>query len=52
MSYKEIEAVPGNGDRDTNSIAPDTIATRKNHNCNVDECLEEVKKPKLWNDQC
>jgi hypothetical protein len=52
VSHEEIKTVPDDPDRDARAKPPHTIAARKNHDDNVNECLEEVKKPKLWDNPC
>jgi hypothetical protein len=48
---EELQAVPSNRDCEARAIPPRTVAARKNHDGDVYECLEEVKKPKLRNDR-
>ena len=52
VSHEEIKTVPYDPDRDARAKPPHTIAARENHDDNVNECLEEVKKPKLWDNPC
>lgn len=48
MSQKKIEAIPDNRDRDARAQPPNVIAPRQNYHGNVNECLQQMKKPKLW----
>jgi hypothetical protein len=49
MSHKEIKTVPDHRDCDARAKSPRAVAARKNDDCSVNECLEKMKKPKLWN---
>jgi len=51
VSNEETKAVPDDPDCEACAKPPRTAASRKNHDSKVNECLEEVKKPKLWNEQ-
>ena len=51
MRHKEIETVPGDRDGEAPAKTPCTVAVRKSHDDNINQCMEKVKKPKLWNNQ-
>jgi hypothetical protein len=47
---EELQTVPSNRDCEARTKCKDIVAARENHDGNVNERLEEVKKPKLGND--
>jgi hypothetical protein len=51
MRPKQIEAIPEDRDGNASAKPPNAIAARENYDGNIDECLEQVKKPKLWDNQ-
>lgn len=50
MSHKQIEAVPHDRHRNSRAQPPSAVPARKKHDGNIDERLERMKKPELWND--
>ena len=44
MGYKQIQAIPNDGDGDARAEAPNIVSQRKNHDRNVNECLEKMQK--------
>jgi hypothetical protein len=50
MRPEKLQTVPSNRDCEARTKCKDIVAARKNHDGNVNERLEEVKKPKLGND--
>jgi len=51
MRPKQIEAIPEDRDGNASAKPPNAIAARENYDGNIDECLEQVKKPKLRDNQ-
>src|SRR5271155_1161494 len=51
VSREDLHTVPGNGDCEARTKCIDIVAARENHDRDIDECLEEMKKPKLRNGQ-
>ena len=49
MRPEELQTVPGDRDCEACTKCKDIVASREDHDGNVNECLEEVKKPKLGN---
>ena len=47
MRSEGLQTVPNSRDREARAKSPRAVAARKHHDGNVNECLEEVEKPKL-----
>ncbi len=47
MGDEDLQTVPGNRDCEACTQRKDIVATRENHHRDVNECLKEMKKPKL-----
>src|SRR5277367_1138789 len=48
---EDLQAVPGNRDCEARAKCIGIVTASENHDHNVDKCLEEMKKSKLWNSQ-
>jgi hypothetical protein len=46
---EELQTIPSDRDCEARTKCKDIVAARENHDGNVNECLEEMKKPKLRN---
>ena len=47
MGDEDLQTVPDNRDCEACAQCKDIVATRENHHRDVNECLKEMKKPKL-----
>jgi hypothetical protein len=49
LRSEELQTIPSDRDCEARTKCKDIVAARENHDGNVNECLEEMKKPKLRN---
>jgi hypothetical protein len=51
VSHEQAEGVPDYCNCDSSTVPPRTVAPRQNDDRNVNQCLKEMKRPQIGNDE-